>query len=396
MPSLTRVMILFCGQGMTTLVEIYDDGLVKSSADYLALIDCGGTSDGGQLAVDYVAKKILAKKDAVLNLLVISHQDADHVQLLNGLGDKLSDTKATLAKVELGGCNWSNSNIATVEEFVDLMEMDADDLEFDAPKRSDYKKATKRSELKYIDKHGDTYFRVLISGLAITGTGRTADIVRNASSAMVVVENGSYSVFLPGDATHQTMDVAADVINAKRNLIPRVVGLEIPHHGALRTAVENYYARGEPDDFNWRRIKGFAGALSADWVVASAGPKNSHRHPVEEVLNVFEDWLVTIGKHDYNAYVFDRRGGTTSKGWTNYTTTKAESCTVQEYNLDTGQYWYGNIEIPLTKPGIIPVEEMVRFIPVARGVGADLGTDAMETPEDLVVFAPAPTSRPVR
>lgn len=383
MPSLTRVMILFCGQGMTTLVEIYDDGVVKDSADYLALVDCGGTSDGGQLAVDYVAKKILDKKDAVLNLLVISHQDADHVQLLDKLGDKLSGTKATLAKAELGGSNWSNSNIATVESFVDLMEMDTGDLEFDAPKRSDYKKATKRSELRYIDKHGDTYFRVLISGLAITGTGRTADIVRNASSAMVVVENGSYSVFLPGDATHQTMDAATDVIDAKRNLIPRVIGLEIPHHGALRTAVENYYAKGEPDDFNWRRIKGFAEALSADRVVASAGPKNSHRHPVEEVLNVFEDWLIKIDKHGYNAYVFDRNGETTSKGWTNYTTTNAESSTIQKYDLDTGEYWYGDIEIRLTKPGILAPEEMVRFIPRAR-------SGALGLEEDLVVFAPAP------
>lgn len=390
MPSLTRVMILFCGQGMTTLVEIYDDGVIKRSADYLALIDCGGTSDGGQLAVDYVAKKILDKKDAVLNLLVISHQDADHVQLLNQLGDKLSGTKATLAKTVLGGSDWSNSNIATVESFVDLMEQNIDDLEFDAPKRSDYKKATTRGELKHIDKHGDTYFRVLISGLAITGSGRTADIVRNASSAMVVVENGSYSVFLPGDATHQTMDAASSVIAAKRKLIPLVVGLEIPHHGALRTAVEDYYARGEPDDFNWRRIKKFGLALSAKWVVASAGPKNSHRHPVEEVLNVFEDWITTLPKHPYNSFVFARNGGSTSEGWTNFNTTKAESCTVQKYNLDTGQYWYGDLEITLTKPGIIPVEEMVRFIPIARGVGADLGTGAMETPEDLVVFAPAP------
>ncbi|HWG24170.1 hypothetical protein [Actinospica sp.] len=383
MPSLTRVMILYCGQGMTTLVEIYDDGVVKDSADYLALIDCGGTSDGGQLAVDYVAKKILDKKDAVLNLLVISHQDADHVQLLSKLEDKLSGTKATLAQAVLGGSNWSNTNIGTVESFVELMEMDTDELEFDAPKRSDYKKATKRSELKYIDKHGDTYFRVLISGLAITGTGRTADIVRNASSAMVVVENGSYSVFLPGDATHQTMDAATDVIDAKRNLIPRVVGLEIPHHGALRTAVEDYYARGEPDDFNWRRIKGFAEALSADWVVASAGPKNSHRHPVREVLNVFDDWLITIDKHGYNAYVFDRNGGTTSKGWTNYETTNAKSCTIQEYNLDTGVYQYGDIEIRLTKPGILAPKEMVRFIPRAR-------SGALGLEEDLVVFAPAP------
>lgn len=383
MASLTRVMILFCGQGMTTLVEIYDDGVVKDSADYLALIDCGGSTDGGQLAVDYVAKKILAKKDAVLNLLVISHQDADHVQLLSKLGDKLSGTKATLAQVVLGGSNWSNSNIATVESFVWLMEMDTDDLVFDGPKRSDYKKATKRSELRYIDKHGDTYFRVLISGLAITGTGRTADIVRNASSAMVVVENGSYSVFLPGDATHQTMDAATDVIVAKQSLIPRVVGLEIPHHGALRTAVENYYARGEPNDFNWRRIKGFAEALSADWVVASAGPGNSHRHPVEEVLNVFEDWVIKLPKHSYNSFVFARKGGNVSQGWTNFNTTHAESCTVQKYDLKTGEYWFGNIEIGLSKPGIIPVEEMVRFIPVAR-------SGALGFEEDLVVFAPAP------
>jgi glyoxylase-like metal-dependent hydrolase (beta-lactamase superfamily II) len=85
MPPLTRVMILYCGQGMTTMVEVYDDGVVKDQADYLALIDCGGSSGAAEHAVNYVAGKILYAHGMTLDLLVISHQDGDHHSFLNQL-----------------------------------------------------------------------------------------------------------------------------------------------------------------------------------------------------------------------------------------------------------------------------------------------------------------------
>lgn len=393
MPSLTRVMILYCGQGMTTMVEVYDDGVVKQTADYLALVDCGGSSEGADEAVSYVAQKILAAHGTTLDLLVISHQDGDHHSFLSKLTERLKGFPAAKCDATvIGGTGWSAANRKSVEKFVKAMGMDTSDLEFNAPKRSDYKHASKRSELKFVDAYGDTYIRVLISGLPITGT---PDMKKNGSSAMVVVENGSYSVFLPGDATHQTMDVATDIIDAKQQLIPSVVGVEIPHHGALRTSVENYYAGGKVDRFNWDRINAFAGALSADHVVASAGLNNKFHHPLDEVISVFWPWLTAAADHGYRAYVFEKggKGSTTPQGWNNFTTTRAADCTIQSYDQKDGTYWYGNIAIRLSKPGVFTPEEMVQFIPRGQ-VTVGTGTDGLETVEDLVVFAPAPPESP--
>ena len=209
---------------------------------------------------------------------------------------------------------------------------------------------------------------------------------------MVVVENGSYSVFLPGDATHQTMDVAADIIEAKARLIPPIAGLEIPHHGALRTSVQKYYATGKPANFDWSRIYRFAESLSADRVVASAGLDNSFHHPLDEVISVFSLWLVTTVSHRYRAYVFDKGGknSTTPQGWNNFTTTQAAECTVCSYK---GGLEKGDVAILLSKPGVLTPEEMIQFIPRERVI-AGTGTGDTEPVEDLVVYAPAPPESP--
>jgi hypothetical protein len=385
MPSLARVMILFCGQGMTTLLEIYKGGVVKDYADYLALIDCGGSGEGGELAVKYVGDKIISSGN-YLNALIISHQDGDHVALLKKLTERLEGEKCSVGKVFAGGSNWSRTNKKTVTDFLTEMDFDEEEVEFDAPYLSHYAKAPSKAKLKALDKYDDVSLRVLVSGLQLTGTGRTADIVRNASSAVVVVDKGSSCVVLPGDATHQTMEAVNGILTVKK-FLPTVTGFEIPHHGALRTAVENYYARGEVDDFDWSVITAFANHIKAQQVVASAGPKNHHRHPVEEVLNVFEGNLVAAGSHGYNSYVFKRGGdGVSSEGWTNFINIKkAEHCTVHKYALDTGNYTYGNLSVDLTTPGLLAPEEIVTFHPLGT-----FGPGGMD--DDPVVFAPAPAS----
>jgi hypothetical protein len=380
MPALCRVMILFCGQGMTTTVEVYNDGVVKPFADYLALVDCGGTGEGGDHAADYVAQKII-DSGKFLHLLVISHQDGDHVKLLEKVKKKLVNKGVVVEKVFLGGNNWSKSNKATVNDFLEAMDVGEDDIEFDSPYLSHYKKIATPSKLKYIDDFKGMRIRVLVSGLKTTGS---SDIVRNASSAVLVVDYGTSCMVLPGDATHQTFAAVNSILSVK-NLLPKVAGFEIPHHGALRTAVENYYARGQIDDFDWTEIKTFAAYLETQEVLASAGPRNSHRHPVEEVINVFEGNLVKADSHRYTAWVFDRKGGTRSEGWINFkNVTKAEHSTVTQVDFDNGSFWWGDLSVDLAAPGVLRPDEVVTFHP--RGTFV-----VEEGPEgDRVVYAPAP------
>lgn len=385
MPSLTRVMILYCGQGMMTLVEIYSDGVYKPAADYLALIDAGGSmTKGADLAVDYVAEKILAKADKKLDLVSISHQDGDHVRLLSNITEKLKGKGVTCGGIFAGGSSWLEGNKTTVKDFAKVVGIVPESIAFGAY-CSNYWGAKNRGELKHLAQFGDVFFRILVSGLPVPGAAD--DIQKNASSAMVVIENGSYSVVLPGDATYQTMEAATGILQqVVPSLLPQVIGLEIPHHGALRTAVENYVASGQINDFNWTKLLEFARVLGPMQVLASAGPRNNHHHPIEEVFRVFHPGLIQLPSHDYTSYLFANWLGEIPPGWVTWTTDVATSSTIQRLSFNDGAFVAGNLEVLIPRRGLLAPEDMVRFIPralISEGAGPD-------DIEDLIVFAPAP------
>jgi len=390
--QLTIVRVLFCGQGMTTLVECYADGVEKAQADFLVLVDCGGNKDYAEPALDYIRDKVLATKAQRLDGVVISHQDQDHVSLLRYLGERLKG-RATVGRVYLGGLSWESSNTSTVKAFLRDVSYDENLVVFNAPYLSHYTGAIVREKLGYWIRYGqggqgggEMFIRVLVSGFE-TGA---RDIKKNASSTVIVVDIGSWKVVLPGDATYQTMLDVNTIMNID-DLLQPVAGLEIPHHGALRTAVEDYDAKKDADQFNFQIIKEFAGNLQTKWVMCSAGPWNTHKHPVEEVIDVFKGSLMTHLQHGYVAYVFER------SDWQSYTnvvkaaystveaiglTAEASTSTQFKYKENKGKFIWGNIAIALGGAVALRPEEMVTFEP---GGIIELGPEG-----EPVVFAPAP------
>jgi hypothetical protein len=89
--------------------------------------------------------------------------------------------------------------------------------------------------------------------------------------------------------------------------------------------------------------------------------------------------------HDYTSYLFTS-WHQISNGWVTWTTSVAESSTVQRLNFNQGTWVAGNLEVSITGPGLLATEDMVRFIPRALIPGG-AGPDDIE---DLIVFAPAP------
>ncbi|MGW0883145.1 MBL fold metallo-hydrolase [Streptomyces sp. NPDC002671] len=391
MPSLTLVKLLWCGQGMTTLVEIYDDGVEKAAADYLALIDCGGSPTYGKDAVNHIKDKV-AKRTTTpkkLDLVVISHQDDDHNGLLGALGKELKTIDARVDSVHIGGLSWIQGNQDTVTEFLAAVKYPGPAVNFGATEQSNYPGGS--TAPTHIAVHNDVKFRLLISNLNVPNV--TDDIVRNGSSAVVVVDNGFKTVVLPGDATFQTMHA----INTKlgtTQLTPQVVALEIPHHGALRTAVENYTAKGKETDFTWTIVKDFATkVMKPKNVGASAGPWNTDNHPVKEVIDVFIPETGTVTSHTYVAFVFFQKKSTVQ--WDTLTTDRAVETTIKELKVKQKKrkrgaaapeagtdFLVGHIVYKLTAtPGLRP-EELVEFRPC--------GTFGMHGPDEDVVQAPEP------
>jgi hypothetical protein len=384
--SLTLVKMLFCGQGMMTLVEVYDDGVEKPAADFLALIDCGGELEYAQESLTFVTEKVRARTPPTLDCVVISHQDSDHVRLLKSLGALLEPLGATVTgPIFVGGEAW-NREAAKVGDFLKAVGRSPSSVQHGSPGQSDYTGKADRSQLTHIARHGDVFLRLLVSNLR--GAGRN---VANSSSAVVVVENGSYSVVLPGDATFETM-LYVNLIGNLKALLPPVIGCSLPHHGALATSVENYKSGKALTDFNWKIIEFFAQqAIAARRVAASAGPWNSHHHPVDEVINVFlKDNPTVIGEHSYVVYLYE------TEYWKTHRNDLPVECTVRTIAPDTlhaprtrqkrkaasGDLAFtpGDIVFKLAPVGVLKPDEMVEFRPRRSGPTAG--------PDEVVVPAP--------
>jgi beta-lactamase superfamily II metal-dependent hydrolase len=334
MASRTIIMILYVGQGMCTLVENYDDGNTSPAPDHMVLVDCGGNQKYGDAAASYIVDKLLAQqaagKEVKFDALIVSHQDKDHLSLLPNLLDAIKEEGIDFAvgTIFLGGARWSAKNKKTVSAFVEEAGGDRDDAEVAEPAQSGYDNPAAPVDLVAFN---DVKVRILIAGY-VPEDDKRDDIIKNASSAVVVIDNGFGAVVLPGDATYHTMAQINDRMatpqwQAARPL-SKVQALEIPHHGALRTAVEDYTARGSTDDFDFSIVTTFGANMAAAGIVSSAGPRNSHNHPLKEVIEVFEGHLATVTGHTYVAYVFNKTKSKKVDGWSQFSTNDAIYTTV--------------------------------------------------------------------
>ncbi|MFI1564698.1 hypothetical protein ACH4ZX_16890 [Streptomyces sp. NPDC020490] len=366
---MTRVKLLYCGQGMTTLVEVYDSGNADGPADYLALVDCGGDDGGG--AIEYIAGKVQASRNKRLDLIVISHQDNDHNELLAPLAARLDSLGGvTLGDVFLGGRLWGDRNKKTVKDFASTFGLALEGAQFNAACHSDYLGVSERSGLRFLSSYGDggpddVFVRVLVANLPLSGR---ADLVKNGTSAVVVVENGRDAVILPGDATYETMRWINALARFDR-LLPThgVLGMEIPHHGALRTSVERYLAKGKVSDFNWNILYSFAElTMKPKAIGASSGHDNSFHHPLEEVLEHFTGTTHPAPSHTYVSYGF------TSREWDTRLSERAVYTTVSGFSRSAPwpvtrsqgkPFEYGDIWFNITSLGVVRPEEVMEFKP---------------------------------
>ncbi|MFI0724173.1 hypothetical protein [Streptomyces sp. NPDC021224] len=302
--SLTLVTMLSCGQGAMTLVEVYDMGDLTQPADFLALIDCGSDDinvpgmTGG--AIKYVTDKVLARKPSVLDLVVLSHQDKDHINLLPELGKRLGAAGVKVKEIYRCGVNWDpDKSEPDVLEFAQRVHYTGS-LQFDLNPRSDYWAKSPTCIAQYKKK---VFFRILFMNMP-----STVKKEKNQSSGVVVVEDVSSAphliAVLPGDITCHTMGWIHDQVGEpnERHPLRDVVVLAAPHHGARATAVTRCGGR-------WENFDRFAQTVRPQHLGASAGPGNRHDHPVFEVLDRFRGGVDNVkvvsgvSSHGYATFV---------------------------------------------------------------------------------------------
>ncbi|MEV7570167.1 hypothetical protein [Streptomyces tanashiensis] len=294
---LTVVQLLWCGQGMTALIEIYNDGVAKAEADFLGLVNCGGDSVDAQQALDYITAKVAARHLRLLNLVVLTRLDASHTGLLGELGDRLHSIGARgMDAVIAGGRNDIPDSVRT---FLEGLTCRPRDVAFVSEGQSSY---STPDRLSWMVEHNGTYFRILAS---------------NRDSFVLVVETYRFSVVMPGELTSGIMEDTRK-LGSLKDLLPPVVALVLPQDTALATAVRNHLSSGsEKGDAEWELITWFAGEISPANIGVSAGPQNAFHHPIAQVIELFSANLQKEAPHTYVTYVLATQGDSAKNfsGW---------------------------------------------------------------------------------
>lgn len=311
---LTVVQMLWCGHGQLGLVEIYNDGVPKKEADFLALINCGGEKEYAQEALDYVASKVEARHRKLLNLVVFTSVDEDSTNLLDQLGERLASIKAEILECFVGGSAWQGPGPAAVRRFVEGLGFPLTRVEFASQCQSDYPVLGSGSD--WIAEHNGTYFRILVT-----------DDHPTVRATVLAVENGRFLAVLPGRLTLPLMKAAAELL--EKVWIPQNRVLVLPNHGVLETAVAEHCDNPTEQSEAWMKvIRAFAAALGPTEVWVSAGV--SRDKPVAQVLDQFSAKLLNGPEHTYVCYALPDAHNI-SGDWQTVTTEKTIHTTLKTY-----------------------------------------------------------------
>jgi beta-lactamase superfamily II metal-dependent hydrolase len=288
---------LWCGQGMANMVRVFKSEFTDpktNPSDWLCVFDfgSGGLSEskkelGITPPVRFMMEQLKLQQKAgrtpQIDLLLISHQDRDHWQLLRELNEQIELEKMTVivARMILGGANWRQSSTDAVMKFYNRVPDPKNNVNWYDSEYSAYYDPKQPVRTLSI---GDLKLSLLVTNVAANDT--SDDIERNCSSAVVLLTLPSlfgygYGFILPGDSTWETFERLKVIMEQwPTKPLPFIYAASVPHHGALRTMNRNNSVVA-PDlqDLIW-----FTEYTRPSSVYASAGIHNTHSHPYRIVL----------------------------------------------------------------------------------------------------------------
>jgi hypothetical protein len=310
--ALKRVdlVVLYCGQGMANLIELYKSS--DAVPDALVLCDFGvdGFDKQRDLSktkpVNYLVDKLKEMKGVApggpnIACTVISHQDGDHWSLLPPFVDAVKATSGlnvTMGTIYCGGERWSTRADNAVATFAQLAGIPSPVLEFE-PDETAFGDPKQMPAALYSFDNFSLY--LIFSNLSELKGATKDDIVKNATSAVVMGVFEGNAFLLPGDSTVLTMNAVTKIVEAYKaggvGVWPEMRALGVPHHGAVRTFT------GDSAYSDFSVGKRFAKTMRGRSINVSAGWKNSHHHPNIDVIWVFRkytalEWI----KHQYVAF----------------------------------------------------------------------------------------------
>ncbi len=298
MTSHALIYSLDVGQGMATYVELIDSGNVVRNA----LFDLGSTnnsSSAGGAALKFLGEQIVKRNppDGHIDIIFISHKDADHTNLFGTLLEYLP--KMTINEVRYGGrYDWYKVKVRGKDEYTNIL----NDLGARTAWARDFVKGFSV---------GDTSWNAETNQFdppLWVGTGYSANLLcanaphrkekvgidessisekpngdqANSKSLVIVLNIAGYQCVIGGDATFPTFQF----INGKfdRTLL-NVYMLLLPHHGSRKTTFGLSGTSAKLSEKKRLVVDTYARRMNGATLIASAD--TSHDHPSLETIDLF-------------------------------------------------------------------------------------------------------------
>ncbi|TNE28812.1 MAG: hypothetical protein EP346_07900 [Bacteroidetes bacterium] len=296
------VYVVDVGQGQSTFVAIYDSSNTKITNTLL--FDCGSDKGSSEVYInlDTIAAMVLSMDKPIIDCMVFSHSDKDHISLTKYLLDKINETKKPLVKkVWYGGC-WDNYtkygfnilDYMSEEGFCDMLNIDKTCGNF-----TNYSKTT--------DAYVGSLWKTSSEQIAIfaiasnvisddpdwdededVGTQSNAE-EKNRVSIVCALYYGDTCFVICGDATNKTMAAIGGLMTGSSKFSNNIM-TTLPHHGSRATG----FAVKSSDAASSGAIAvvdTFAACVKSKTITISAYEK--HHHPSLELINHFIPTVTT-------------------------------------------------------------------------------------------------------
>ena len=230
MPGEFSVVVMDAGQGESLLVVFPDDSLI--------MIDCGCMKNTGIVKepIKAVLNRYLPNAGGRLKALVLTHPDADHINLVN---EVIIKNKIHIGYLVYGGNADKYSGIAgwiKKHKYKTAYPSQIDEVADIGPSHYSEKVIT---ELSYGG--SEEYEKVDVRILA-ANVGESA----NAKSVVLLITYGDINVFLMGDAPFETENFIIE--NMSNTLLGgRHTLLKVGHHGSNNSSGEEWIKKIQPE-----------------------------------------------------------------------------------------------------------------------------------------------------
>jgi hypothetical protein len=276
--------VLDVGQGACNYVEIIDD---NGTVIHNMLIDLGTNSAQAiaQKNVEWLREKIKTRPDPRIDVLVLTHGDTDHYNLMLKLLPALNPADTgRIGMVRYGGVSW-RYKIGKTALITDL-ERYCDDVDSFTPSATSYdQEEDKWKPIWDEPEDGDVRLQLIVANTPHpkdhsirSGQQRANPEAVNTKSVVLGIEWDGYWMIATGDATATTIAEVNAILEFRDDDLPKAFMLTLPHHGSRKTTYDLKVANDKPGDEAKKVVDAFLDIFMPRTVSISAGEKR-HHHP---------------------------------------------------------------------------------------------------------------------